>query len=290
MYGHVGIVGVGLIGASIGLALKSRQLCRRVIGVGRSASSLHEALSVGAIDEAHERVGVDLASAEIVVVATPVPLVAEMVARIRTVVSPEAIITDVASTKRGILRAVQGADRPNERVAEFVGSHPMAGSHKRGPLAGDPNLFEGRTCVVVRGDGSDRSRDRVRGFWQSLGMNVQEMGAEEHDDRVARISHGPHVASYALALSAEPADLVLAGPGFRDTTRLAASQPALWTEILRENRVSVLAALDRYSRELAEIRLLIERQQWPELETKLHDANRIVGLLGDPPHAASAGP
>lgn len=284
MYRQVGIVGVGLIGASIGRALKGRHLCKRVIGVGRSHQSLAEAHSAGAIDESHERIGAELAQAEMVVVATPVPLVAEMVARLRTVVSPDAVITDAASTKAGILRAVQAPSADGARVAEFVGSHPMAGSHRRGPLASDPDLFQGRTCVVVRGSASDRSRDRVCAFWQAIGMKVEEMSAEEHDERVARISHVPHIASYGLALASEVGDLPLAGPGFRDTTRLAGSPPGLWTEILRENRERVLPALDRYMKQVGEIRSLIEAGNWPELESKLRDANRIVGHLGDSTH------
>jgi prephenate dehydrogenase len=290
MYRQVGIVGVGLIGASIGRALKSRHLCRRVIGVGRSTSSLHEALSAGAIDESYDRIGPELSQAEIIVVATPVPLVAEMVTRLWTVASPDAVITDVASTKGGILERLSALQPAGERVADFVGSHPMAGSHKRGPLASDPDLFVGRTCVVVKGPlASDGNCDRVSAFWQSIGMQVEQMSAPEHDERVARISHVPHIASYGLALASEEADLVLAGPGFRDTTRLAGSPPALWTEILRENRTQVLPAIDRFVDAIGELRSLIETERWHELEMKLRDANRIIGLLGDSAHPRSSG-
>ncbi|MBY0589038.1 prephenate dehydrogenase [bacterium] len=287
---QVGIVGVGLIGASIGRALKERNLCRRVIGIGRSPHSLAEAMNAGAIDEAHERIGPELSQAEFVIVATPVPLVVEMVRRLWTVVSPEAVITDVASTKGSILDALDRLDPYHQRVAEFVGSHPMAGSHKRGPAASDPDLFVGRTCVVVRGRRtSDLTFDRVSAFWRSLGMDVQEMPAVEHDERVARISHLPHVASFALALACHEQDLLLAGPGFRDTTRLAGSPPALWAEILKENRPQVLPAIDSFLEKLSELRSLIEQEQWDELEMKLRDANRIMGLLGNSSHPRSSG-
>jgi prephenate dehydrogenase len=271
---HLGIVGVGLIGASIGRAARERGLARRVTGVGRSKQSLDQALALGAIDSATTVIDADLADADFLVVATPISKVVDAVARSREVLSTSSVVTDAASTKAGILRDLAHRASENES-APFVGSHPMAGSHRQGPSASDPNLFEGRTCIITPDASTPASAvERVRRFWTSLGMRVVEMSAEEHDERIARISHLPHLASYALALSAEERDTPLAGPGFRDTTRLAASPAALWAEIVRENRSAVLDALARYIQNVDELRRLIVSEAWGELEKRLTDANR----------------
>lgn len=281
LYQQVGIVGVGLIGASIGRALKEKHLTKRVIGIGRSASSLAQALLVNSIDEAHTRIGPEIADVDLLIICTPVPLVVDAVDRAWTILRPDALITDVSSTKSTIMAEIERR-RPKDRpVAEFVGSHPMAGSHRRGPEASRPDLFENHTCIIMNStSATPHAREKVKAFWRALGMRLEEMSPQEHDESVARISHVPHLVSYALALSARERDLKVAGPGFRDTTRLGGSPPALWREIVRENRSAVLDGLDGYLAELKQLREMIEKEDWPGLENRLTDANQCVERLG----------
>lgn len=267
-----------MIGASVGLALKERGLCRRVLGIGRRPAPLEVALKRGAIDGAAAAIGPEVAEAEIAVVCAPVDRIAGLVQRLQAVLPPTSVVTDAGSTKQRIVARVGAA----AGRAEFVGGHPLAGSHRDGPGAADADLFVDRVCVVTPSESnSAQAVERVRAFWESLGMSVRVMSPAAHDEILARTSHLPHVAAFALALSVEEADLPLAASGFRDATRLAASRPALWSAILRENRDAVLNAVDRFLTRLAALRGAIDDDDSLRLENLLHDAKRIRDRLGD---------
>jgi prephenate dehydrogenase len=246
--GTVAVIGVGLIGGSIGRALRSRRIASEVIGVGRNPASLDEAVRLGAIDRGTTEVRDGVATADIVVVCTPVNRVAEDVKAASEAAPADVLIMDVGSTKRQIVESVER----QPRASVFVGSHPIAGSERRGAIHARPDLFEDRPCVLTPTPRTRADRlDRARRFWTALGGRVLEMGPAEHDEILAYTSHLPHSIAAALA-SAVPADwLPLAAGAFRDGTRVAAADTGLWTAIFRENRGPLLKALDSLQARLA---------------------------------------
>jgi prephenate dehydrogenase len=248
-FGSVTILGVGLIGGSIGLALRSRGLASEVIGVGRDPDSLGEAVKRGAIDRGTTDLRDGMGSAEVVVVCTPVDRVAEDVRRSAEAAPQEVLITDAGSSKRQIVEAVE---RQPRGTSVFVGAHPVAGSERRGVNHARADLFDGRPCVLTPTSRTPPDRLRRAGeFWSSIGCRVLEMGPAEHDEVLAYTSHLPHALAGALA-SAVPADwLPLAAGAFRDGTRVAAADTAIWTAIFRDNRGPLLKALDSLRERLA---------------------------------------
>ncbi len=240
--GTVAVVGVGLIGGSIGLALRSRNLASEVIGVGRDPSALDEAVRLGAIDRGTTEMRDGVISAQVVVICTPVNRVAEDVRLAAESAPASVLITDVGSTKRQIVEAVE---RHPRLAALFVGAHPIAGSERRGVSHARADLFEGRACAITP---TPRTREerlrRAREFWSAIGCRMLEMGPAEHDEILAYTSHLPHAIAAALA-SSVPADwLALAAGAYRDGTRVAGADGGLWTAIFRENRGPLLKALD----------------------------------------------
>ena len=266
------IVGVGLIGGSIGLAARRRGIAGRVVGVGRDPNTLERARARGALDETSLDPQAAAAGADLMVFCTPVDLIARQVVAAGRSCRPGALLTDAGSTKGAIVRDVQGRLPPG---VAFVGSHPLAGSEKQGADHASANLFEGRLVVVTPGaDTDDNALSRVLGFWQALGARVRVMGPEEHDRALALTSHLPHLVAAALA-GLLPADLYeLTAGGFRDTTRIAAGSPALWGAICEANREALLAGLDRFDARLRRFRQALAGGDRAALEALLGEGKR----------------
>lgn len=237
----VAIVGVGLIGGSVGLALRAQGLAEQVIGIGRHEGKLAEAQRLGAIDASATDLGQGVAQAEIVVVCTPVTRIAHDV-RAAAAHAPEAVlITDAGSTKARVVDAVEADDRARRA---FLAAHPIAGSERQGVAHARADLFEGRACVLTPTPRTPPDRvERARAFWTGLGCRVVEMSPEAHDEALALTSHLPHAVAAALAATVETNILGLAAGAYRDVTRVAGADPALWTAIFRANRQPVLNAL-----------------------------------------------
>jgi prephenate dehydrogenase len=272
------IVGVGLIGGSIGLAARRRGLAAHVLGVGRQHQSLERARAVGAIDEASLDLAAAVRRADVAVFCTPVDRIAEQVLAAAPGCAPGTLLTDAGSTKAAIVARLDG--RLPDGVA-FVGSHPLAGSEKRGPEHADANLFEGRLTVVTPGPGTDPAAvERTVAFWRALGSHVQIMPPEEHDRAVALTSHLPHLLAAALAGILPDELREVTATGFRDTTRVAAGDPALWTAILSHNRGAVLRALGLLTGRLDEFRAALEAEDWTTVDTLLTQAKKVRDALG----------
>lgn len=247
----VAIVGVGLIGGSIGLALRRRKLVKHVVGIGRRAASLRQAKQIGACDLTTTDLPRGVAEAEFVVVCTPVGQIAAHVLAAHAA-RPEALVTDAGSTK-GQIVAELAAKLP--AAARFVGSHPLAGSEKRGPTQADAELFEGRTVIVTpTALTAGKDMTEVRSFWKSLGAKVREMSPEEHDTVLAATSHLPHAVAAALACVTPAEVLPLTAGGWRDTTRVAAGDAELWRQIFSQNRRDLAAAMGLLVEKLDELR------------------------------------
>ncbi len=272
------IVGVGLIGGSIGLAAKRRGLAKRVLGAGRRQASLDQALAVGAIDEGFLDLRAAVPRAEVAVFCTPVDRIADQVLATAPRCRPGTLLTDAGSTKAEIMRQVEG--RLPQGIA-FVGSHPLAGSEKRGPEHADADLFQDRLTIVTQTPKTDPAAlERTTAFWRALGSQVHVMNPEEHDRALALTSHLPHLLAAALAgiLPREAHDLT--ATGFRDTTRVASGDPALWTAIFTHNQTAVLDALRRLEERLSQFRHALEAGNWTALDDLLTQAKKVRDALG----------
>ena len=248
---RLSILGVGLLGGSIGLAVKKRASNEVVIGYGHRASTLDEAIRLGAIDHATSDVREAVREADIVVLCTPVGLFDDLLTEMADALAPGVIVTDVGSTKRGI---VTSAERLLPRGVRFVGSHPMAGSEKRGVRFASADLFQGAVCITTPTERTDPAAlEQVESLWQRLGMKIQRLSPEEHDRRLADVSHLPHALAAALVRMQEEGSLGLAGNGFRDMTRIAAGDGGLWRDILVDNRDNLRDSIERLQAHLDEL-------------------------------------
>ncbi|MCI0458347.1 MAG: prephenate dehydrogenase/arogenate dehydrogenase family protein [Gemmataceae bacterium] len=272
------IVGVGLIGGSIGLAARRRGVAQHVIGVGRNRDNLERARQLGAIDEWSLDLLAAARRSDFLVCCTPVDQIAAQALAAANVCPAGAVLTDAGSTKAALVREVEAA-LPSS--VSFVGSHPLAGSEKRGAEHADARLFEGRLTVVTPTVRSDPAAvKRVAWFWRVLGSRVCFLGTEEHDRALALTSHLPHLVASALAGLLVPELFDLAATGFRDTTRVAAGDPSLWTAIFAHNRGAVLDALAKLSGRLEEFRAALEAGDSAALDTLLTQGKRTRDALG----------
>ncbi len=245
----VAIVGVGLIGGSIGMALRQRNLAGRVVGIGRRQVSLRIARRVGAVNNTTVDLAKGVADADLVVVCTPVGRIVEDVRAVAEHAPEGTLITDVGSTKREIVDALD-ADLP--RGCRFLGGHPLAGRESGGATNADAELFEGRVALVTpTANTTGEDYDQIESFWEALGSVVVKMTPEQHDQSLGLTSHLPHLAAAALAATVPEQLFRISGTGLRDTTRLASGDPALWLEIIEQNRDNLLSALEQYGRQLA---------------------------------------
>jgi prephenate dehydrogenase len=276
--GTVAIVGVGLIGGSIGLALRQRGLAERVIGIGRRQVSLRVARRVGAVTNTTIDLDKGVAEAELVVVCTPVGRIVEHVRQAAEHCPEGTLLTDAGSTKRSIVTAL---DVGLPRGCRFLGSHPLAGSEKTGAGHASAELFDGRVAIVTPTRNTRAEDfDLIEEFWKALGSVVIQMSAEEHDRALALTSHLPHAAAAALAATVPEKLFRLAGTGMLDATRLAAGDPQLWKEILLLNRDNVLEALQQYGAKLAALHAAIRDGNEGELEKLLAAAKKTRDALG----------
>jgi prephenate dehydrogenase len=267
------IVGVGLIGGSIGLAAKKRGLVQRVIGVGRDPAKLDHARRLGAIDEYQTKLAEAARLSDCVVFCTPVDRIAGQIKEAAVHCKPGAILTDAGSTKQAIVAAVE--------YVRFVGGHPLAGSEKKGAENASADLFVDRwTVLTPTAQTPADAVDAVRSFWQALGSRVRIMTPADHDQALALTSHLPHLLASLLA-GMLPGDWAeLAATGFRDTTRVAGGDPEVWTPIFLHNRSGVLAALDQLEDRLREFRQALAKEDVTRIDQFLAQGKKVRDALG----------
>lgn len=261
---HVTIIGAGLLGGSVGLAIKAHDPKVRIAGVGRRRVSLDEALEVGAIDTAHLDTAEAAAKSDLVILATPVAAFAGHLAAMGPVLRRGAVVTDVGSTKVTVVRT---AEKLLGRTGRFVGSHPMAGSELNGVAFARADLFAGATCILTPTSTTPPTVvRRVEHFWRMLGMRTVRMSPSAHDRVMARISHLPHALAGLLMRLPEKSELDVAATGFRDATRLAGGDPEMWRDIFLTNRKGILAAIDAFDESLMHLRDLVELADAHEIQ------------------------
>jgi prephenate dehydrogenase len=268
----VAIVGVGLIGGSIGLALRRRKLARRVVGIGRRPESLDRARQLKAIHTGTTDLETGVADADLIVICTPVDSIVEHVVACSAAAPSDALITDAGSTKQHIVAALD-AQLPSS--TRFVGSHPLAGSEKTSVEHARADLFAGRVTVITPLRRTTR-RDTLAAeqFWESLGSRVISMSPANHDAAVAATSHTPHVVAAALAGATKSRDLPLVAGGWLDTTRVAGGDEELWRQILLDNRENTLASLERFQASLKQFHSALLQQDGAQLKKLLRKGRK----------------
>ena len=267
-YNKIAIIGMGLIGGSIGKALIKKKLAKEVVGVCRRESSLkrainEKALTKGFVDNYNEA----LAGAEIIFIATPVHTIKEVLEKLdKTPLFPGVIVTDAGSTKKEI---VNFAAKFKDKFS-FVGGHPLAGSEKTGVEFASASLFEGSLCVLTKDENTNTGTiEKVQKLWMDLGAEVDIVSPDEHDMILSFTSHLPHVVAYCLAGVQKKEFLKFASTGFKDTTRIASSDPILWSDIMMDNKENVLKSIEKLKEELSIIEKYIREGHKQDLIEKL---------------------
>ena len=282
MIDRLAIVGLGLLGGSVAKAARARLLAREIVAVGRSAGRLEPARRDGTVD----RIGTDLASglagADFCVLATPVATLEALLPAVWQAVSADALLTDVGSTKTRIVAAAERLRR--SRPLRFIGSHPMAGSERSGYGVARADLFEGATVILTPTEQSDAGGlRRVGEFWEALGARLVRLDPVVHDRAMAAVSHLPHLVADALVDSVvrmDPGFLEVAARGFKDTTRIAASSPAVWREIFQDNRPVLAEALAAFRKSLDHLEGVITAADGAALERELERIKQVRERLG----------
>jgi prephenate dehydrogenase len=282
------VVGTGLIGGSFALAMRRAGAFARIDGYDANAEVAERAVGLGLIDRAVTDLAQAVAAADGVLIAVPTSAIADNVRRVATAIArPTTAVFDVGSVKGSIVAQLRGGGGV---PAWFVPSHPMAGSERRGPDAAAADLFRGRRVILTPQPETDAAATaKVRGWWSAAGAHVDETTAEVHDEMVALTSHLPHLIAYAYMgwvdapHSGDPR--AFAGPGFHDFTRIAASDAAMWRQILTDNRAAVMAQFDGWSAALGRLAALLRDGRFDELERVLAEAQAARERLVGPPDA-----
>ena len=272
------IFGIGLIGGSIALKIKQKKLFDHIIGVGRSGgTSLTSYVSTGMLDVATNKASEEIASTDLIIIATPVAQTKKILADIYPFLNEKSVITDVGSTKSDVMAAAKECLK--EKYQQFIGSHPIAGSEKHGASAANFRLFENKDIIITPHDNSLNSTiDYLRKFWVSLGGRVTNMAPEIHDEIFSTVSHIPHLLAFGLVnlinnKSNKDQLLNFAASGFRDFSRIAASSPEVWRDISLANKRAILNDLKLYQDEISSIIKLIEEENTNELDQYLIKAS-----------------
>jgi prephenate dehydrogenase len=274
---QLAIWGTGLLGTSLGLALKARDFNGRVVGLGRREATLEKARDAGAFDAVSTDPATLLPETDLVVVAVPLSGFDAIFAQLAGHQHARMTITDVGSVKSSV---VEAAHRHLPYPQRFVGAHPMAGSEQAGPEAADAELFTAKPCVLTPTDTAEpEAVEAVRWLWHEVGMELLTLDAATHDQYAATVSHLPHVAAALLVeAAAEAGGWELASTGFRDATRLASGNPPMWADILAANRQAVLTALRRFREQVQALEQRLENHEdqslldWLENQKEHRDA------------------
>ncbi len=278
MFEQLGLIGCGLMGGSFALALRRAGLVKRVVGYSKSPSTTERARKMGVIDVEAPSALLAVSGADIVLIAVPVSATEATFKAIKHLVTPQMLIMDVGSTKRDVIDAGRRALR--EQIGSFVPAHPIAGKEVSGVEHSDADLYHGKQVILTPIERTLTVQlQKAVDVWTALGCRVVQMSPESHDAAFAAVSHLPHLISFALmnAISGQPQGndyLSLAGPGFRDFTRIAASDPQVWRDIMLSNREELLAQSQIFQRHLQALELMISSSNSDALEGLIKQASQ----------------
>lgn len=278
-FNKVVIFGVGLIGGSFALALRKANAVQEVVGFGRSAATLEQALQFGLIDRIGHDVAREVCDADLVLLATPVAQMADILARVKPHLGSNTLITDGGSTKCDVVVAAR--QQLGSKIAQFVPAHPIAGAELSGPAAALAELYQGKKVVLTPlQENSSAAVARVRGAWEACGAIVSELTPEQHDEVFAAVSHLPHLLAFTLVHDLAQRDnrdqlLSFAASGFRDFTRIAASSPEMWRDISLANRDALLREIEQYAAELYKMHQALQQRDAGKLEDMFSLAQKV---------------
>lgn len=273
MFEQLGLIGCGLMGGSFALALKRAGLVKRVVGYSKSPSTTERARQLGVIDVEAPSALLAVSGADIVLLAVPVSATEATFKAIRHLITDNMLIMDVGSTKRDVVDAARRVLR--DHVGTFVPAHPIAGKEVSGVEHADPDLYAGKQVILTPIERTLVGHlKRANDVWEALGCRVVQMAPESHDAAFAAVSHLPHLVAFALmhSIASQPQGkefLSLAGPGFRDFTRIAASDPKMWRDVLLANRHEVIDQTRMFQRALVDMLGLIDKGSTEELENMI---------------------
>jgi prephenate dehydrogenase len=277
MFQQLGLVGCGLMGGSFALALKRAGLVGRVVGFSPSASTRERALSMGVVDAVANSAVEAARGADLVLVAVPVAATESTLAALAGALSPSTLVMDVGSTKCDVVAAAERA--LGASIANFVPAHPIAGKEVAGVEHADPALYQGCQVILTPGAATGAAQlAKADAVWRALGSRVRQMSAPDHDAAFAAVSHLPHLLAFAMmnAITSQSDSselLSLAGPGFRDFTRIAASDPAVWRDIFLANRDEVLAQIGSFQASLTALQHAVSQGNAKAIESLIHQAS-----------------
>ena len=276
----VAIVGIGLIGGSLAIALKEKGIATKLIGVDANPDHAEKALKLGLVDEV-AALDDAITRAQLIILATPVNSLLKLATSILDKVTNQ-VVMDVGSTKTGVLESI----RNHPRRGCFMATHPMWGTEYSGPEAAVKGAFVGKAVVVCnKEESNEEAIEVVETIYKSLGMHLVYMDAQDHDVHVAYVSHISHITSFALANTVlekereEEAIFELASGGFESTVRLAKSNPAMWVPIFKENRENVLDVLNEHISQLRKFKACLEKENYTYLQELIEDANKIKRII-----------
>jgi prephenate dehydrogenase len=275
MIDRLAIIGVGLIGGSLALALKQAGAVGHVVGCGRNQKSLEKGLELGIIDSYQISVSDAVKAANIVVLAVPLGAMRAVFEQVAGVITDQAVITDVGSAKASVVRVAM--ECLGDRVGQFVPGHPVAGTEKSGVEAGFPSLYQNRRVILTPLDSTDQGAiETIDKMWRQCGASIEYLSVQHHDKVLAATSHLPHMLAYALVnflsgLNEHDEIFRYASGGFRDFTRIASSDPVMWRDVCISNGEALLALIEQYKNELDQVSAAIQNQ----------DAERLLELFGN---------
>lgn len=271
----VSILGVGLIGGSLALALKEKKLVNKIIGYGRNEQRLKEALKLGIIDS-YTTFLKEASEAELIVLATPVGLFEKIIIEMLDYLKKGTIIIDVGSVKESIVNTIETMLPIG---VSFVGTHPIAGSDKTGFEYANKDLFKKAKVILTPTENTDKSAlEKISKLWQKIGAVVELMSPEQHDKIYALVSHLPHLISFCMVNTVAEMDknfIKYAGSGFKDTTRIAKSSPEIWRDILMMNDKNILQCLEIFAKNLEEIKKMLSKKDSEGVKTFIEKAKNL---------------
>jgi len=256
LFKRVTIIGLGLIGGSLGLAIKEKRLAGEIVGVSRRRSTIQRARALRVVDRTTLDLRKGVRDSDFIIVAAPVLKIIDILTSISRYLKKGAIITDVGSTKNAIVRDVE---RVLPDGVDFVGGHPLAGSELSGVAYSDKDLFKGAYCILTKTPRTNaRALTKVGKFWTKLGMETEVMSPERHDRVISMLSHLPHAVAVAVSNTCGKRELDLAAGGFKDATRIASGSPLLWRDIFVTNRDNIARDIKVFKKELSKIELALK--------------------------------
>ncbi len=280
MFERIAIIGIGLIGSSISHAARRAGLARQIVGSSATPATRAKAEELGLVSKAYADAADAVKGADLVIMCTPVGVYGKIAAQIGPHLTAGTIVTDVGSVKAAVVRDIA----PHlPKGVHFVPGHPIAGTEQSGPESGFAELFDGRWCILTPEPGTDAAAvAKLEKFWQKLGSNVEIMGAEHHDMVLAITSHVPHLIAFNIVNTAAHLGRVtdseviqFSAGGFRDFTRIAASDPVMWRDVFLNNKDAVLEMLGRFSEDLTVLQRAIRFGDGATLEKLFSEARTV---------------